>query len=100
MNIFLEPLTKQFPDDIILLLCCDEAACHKAGSLRVQENVHLFFIPPHTPEMNPIEQIWKEVRKQGFHNKIFATLDKAVEPLCDTISSLTATSIHSITAQP
>lgn len=55
MNIFLEALTKQFPDDIILLLCCDEAACHKAGSLHVQENVHLFFIPPHTPEMNPIE---------------------------------------------
>ena len=99
MNIFLEALTKQFPDDI-LLLCCDEVACHKAGSLHVQENVHLFFNLPHTLEMNPIEQIRKEVRKQGFHNEIFATLDKVVEPLCDTIFSFTATSIHSITAQP
>lgn len=100
MNIFLEALTKEIPDNIILFLCCDEAACHKAGSLHVQENVHLFFIPPNTPKMNPIEQIWKEVHKLGFRNEIFATLEKVAEPLCDMISSLTATSIHSITAQP
>ena len=76
MNIFLEALTKEIPDNIILFLCCDEAACHKAGSLYVQENVHLFFIPPNTPKMNPIEQIWKEVRKLGFRNEIFPLLKK------------------------
>ena len=32
-------------------------------------------IPPYTPEMNPIEQIWKEIRKRGFRNEIFATLE-------------------------
>ena len=84
MNIFLEELSKQFPDDIILL-CCDGAAWHKAGSLLVPENVSLFFIPPYTPEMNPIE--------------VFATLEKVVDRLCDTISSLTAATIHSITAR-
>ena len=98
MNIFLEELSKQFPDDIILL-CCDGAAWHKAGSLLVPENVSLFFIPPYTPEMNPIEQIWKELRKMGFCNEVFATLEKVVDRLCDTISSLTAATIHSITAR-
>ena len=34
MNIFLVELSKQYPDDIILL-CCDGAAWHKAGSLFV-----------------------------------------------------------------
>ena len=96
MNIFLEALSKQFPDDLILL-CCDGAAWHKAGSLHVPENVRLFFIPPYTPEMNPIEQIWKEIRKLGFCNEVFASLDKVVDRLCDTISSLTASTIHSIT---
>ena len=98
MNIFLEELSKQFPDDIILL-CCDGAAWHKAGSLLVPENVSLFFNPPYTPEMNPIEQIWKELRKMGFCNEVFATLEKVVDRLCDTISSLTAATIHSITAR-
>ena len=44
-----------------ICLCCDGAAWHKAGSLCVPKNMELFFIPPYTPEMNPIEQIWKEL---------------------------------------
>ncbi len=98
MNIFLKELAKQYPDDMILL-CCDGAAWHKAGSLHIPENVRLFFIPPYTPEMNPIEQIWKELRKLGFRNEVFATLEKVVDRLCDMISSLTAATIHSITAR-
>jgi len=98
MNIFLEELAKQYPDDIILL-CCDGAVWHKAGSLHIPENVRLFFIPPYTPEMNPIEQIWKELRKLGFRNEVFATLEKVVDRLCDMISSLSAATIHSITAR-
>ena len=58
MNIFLEELSKKYPDDVILL-CCDGAAWHKANALSIPENIRLFFIPPYTPEMNPIKQIWK-----------------------------------------
>ena len=98
MNIFLEELSKKYPDDIILL-CCDGAAWHKAKSLNIPKNIFLFFIPPYTPEMNPIEQIWKELRRMGFRNEIFATLEKVVERLCDTICALTAQTVRSITGR-
>ena len=98
MNIFLEELAKQYPEDIILL-CCDGAAWHKAAAIHVPENIRLFFIPPYTPEMNPIEQIWKELRKRGFRNEVFSTLEKVVDRLCDTIVSLSAFTIQSITAR-
>lgn len=98
MNIFLEELSKRYPDDEILL-CCDGAAWHKAAALCVPANIHLFFIPPYTPEMNPIEQIWKEIRKMGFRNEIFQTLEKVVERLCVTIRSLSAQTIRSITGR-
>ena len=97
-NIFLEELSNQYPNDEILL-CCDGAAWHKSGALLIPENIHLFFIPPYTPEMNPIEQIWKELHKLGFQNEVFATLDKVVDRLCDTINSLSAEVIRSITAR-
>ncbi len=45
----------------------------------------LYKIPPYTPEMNPMEQIWKEIRKRGFKNEVFQTLQKVVDRLCDTI---------------
>ena len=95
MNVFLEELSKQYPDDMILL-CCDGAAWHKSESLQVPENIELFYIPPYTPEMNPIEQIWKELRKLGFRNEIFATLEKVVDRLCESICRLSSTLIRSI----
>ena len=52
-----------------------------------------------TPEMNPIEQIWKEIRKRGFRNEVFAALDKVVDRLCDTICSLSNDVISSITGR-
>ena len=98
MNIFLQELAKQFENDVVFL-CCDGAACHKSKSLVVPENVILFYIPPYTPEMNPIEQIWKELRKRGFKNEIFATLEKVVLRLCDVISDLSENVIRSITGR-
>ena len=81
------------------MMCCDGAAWHKSGTLEVPENIVLFHIPPYTPEMNPIEQIWKEIRKRGFRNEVFATLEKVVDRLCDTICSLTPNTIFSITGR-
>lgn len=98
MNIFLSNLSVQYPDDVILL-CCDGAAWHKANALEIPSNIVLSFIPPYTPEMNPIEQIWKEIRKRGFRNEVFSTLEKVVDRLCDSICSLTSDTIRSITAR-
>ena len=98
MNLFLEELSRQYPNDRILL-CCDGAAWHKADSLHIPENLTLFFLPPYTPEMNPIEQTWIELRKTGFRNQVFASLELVVDRLCDSILSLSTDTIHSITAR-
>ena len=98
MNVFLQELSRQYPEDVILL-CCDGAAWHKSETLQVPNNIVLFYIPPYTPEMNPIEQIWKEIRKRGFRNEVFATLEDVVDRLCDTICSLSNQVISSITAR-
>jgi len=97
MNIFLEHLTAAYPDDYIVLVC-DGAAWHRSGTLKLSAKIELMFIPPYTPEMNPMEQIWKGLRARGFHNEAFQTLDKVVERLCDTICSLTPETIRSITS--
>ena len=98
MNLFLKELSEQYPDDMILL-CCDGAAWHKSKALQVPNNIELFHIPPYTPEMNPIEQIWKEIRKLGFRNEIFSSLESVVDRLCDVICHLSPALIHSITAR-
>ena len=69
------------------------------NKLHIPENIELFYIPPYTPEMNPIEQIWKELRITGFRNEVLATLEKVVDRLCDTSCTLTSDTIKSITGR-
>jgi putative transposase len=98
MNIFLQNLSEAYPDDKIVLVC-DSASWHRSKDLEIPSNIRLAFLPPATPEMNPIEQIWKEIRKCGFRNEIFHTLEKVVDRLCLVIQSLTADTIKSITGR-
>jgi putative transposase len=98
MNVFLQELSNEYPNDLILLVC-DRAAWHTSGKLTIPGNIRLFFLPPATPEMNPVEQIWKEIRKRGFRNEIFKTLDNVIDRLCDTICALTKDAITSISGR-
>ena len=98
MNIFLKELSESYSKDKIILVC-DGAVWHKSNGLNIPKNIKIIFIPPYTPEMNPIEQIWKEIRKRGFKNEVFKTLDNVIDRLCDTICSLTSDVIKSITGR-
>ena len=75
----------------------EDAQTYVDNKLHIPENIELFYIPPYTPEMNPIEQIWKELRITGFRNEVFATLEKVVDRLCNTICTLTSDTIKNIT---
>jgi len=96
MNVFLHELAAYYPDDYILLVA-DGATWHRSKDLIIPPNIELFPLPPYTPEMNPIEQIWSWLRLHGFRNEIFHTLDKVVDRLCEVICSLTLETVMSIT---
>jgi putative transposase len=98
MNIFLNSLSERYPGDYIILPC-DRAAWHTAKKLVVPPNIELFYLPPATPEMNPVEQIWKEIRSRGFRNESFHSLENVVDRLCEVIRSLSNATIKSITGR-
>ena len=98
MNVFLNELSKAYPEDQILLVC-DGASWHKSKGLKIPDNTTLLHIPPYTPEMNPIEQIWKQLRAMGFKNEVFKTLNHVVERLCETICCLSNDLVKSITCR-
>jgi len=90
---FLHELSAAYPDDDILL-SMDGASWHKTKGMQIPSNIELFFLPPYTPEMNPIEQIWSEIRKRGFRNEIFPPLEKVIDRLCHTTCSLSNSTIR------
>ena len=47
----------------VLVLVVDNAGWHTAGRLAVPANVRLHFLPPCTPELQPVEPFWALVRE-------------------------------------
>jgi transposase len=45
---------------------------------------------PYTPELNPIEMIWDEIREKGFRNEVFSSLCDVPDRLCHVVSQLAA----------
>lgn len=87
MNVFLRELSKAYPNETILLVVYN-AAWHSSGALQIPENIQLYPLLPYTPELNPIEMLWDEIREKGSRNEVFASLEKVVDRLCDCVCSL------------
>jgi len=84
MSLFMTELSKKYPNDLILFVM-DRASWHKACALKSHTNIWRFFIPPRTPEMNPIEIVWREIRKLGFKNKAFSSIDEVVQKFHEVV---------------
>ena len=87
MNVFLHEVSKKYNDDYIFMFV-DKAAWHRSKELKVPDNIQLYSLLPYTPELNPIEQIWDEIREKGFRNEVFDTLSHVMDRLCATVVSL------------
>jgi transposase len=87
MNLFLAQVAEDFPDYFILMLV-DQAGWHISRRLKVPENLRLIELPARSPELNPAEHIWEELKEKNFANKAFEDLDEVEENLCLGLNAL------------
>jgi hypothetical protein len=59
---YLDEFSLAYPDSLNLLIG-DGAPAHIAQSLRIPDNVLPVRLPPYSPELNPIERLWQDLRK-------------------------------------
>jgi transposase len=89
MNLFLEHLAQDFQGYFIILLV-DQAGWHRAKGLQVPENIRLLPQPAHSPELNPTEHLWEELREKTLPNHSFPSLDPLIDQLCEGLKGLAA----------
>ena len=87
MSLFLNQVSKDFADYFIIMLV-DRAGWHVSSRLKIPENIKLIPIPSHSPELNPSEHIWDELREKHFPNLALKTLDDVEEKLCEGLNQL------------
>jgi transposase len=79
-QIFLDTIAKKFPRWHILLVL-DGAGNHSSGDLVIPANITLAFLPPYSPELNPQEHIWDEIREKIFKNYAAKSMDEVCDKL-------------------
>jgi transposase len=87
MQIFLDEIASRYTEERIVMVL-DGAGWHRGGKLVVPKNMKLLFLPSYSPELNPVENIWEELREKYFDNKVFASLDALEEQLMHSLKHL------------
>src|SRR5450759_3420870 len=73
-QIFLNVLSRKFArQDILLVL--DGAPNHRCKELALPNNISLLVLPPYSPELNPKENLWDEIREKFFKNYALKSID-------------------------
>jgi transposase len=88
-------LAKEFGDRKVILVV-DGAGWHKSKGLMVPNNIELAYLPPYSPELNPIEKLWLYIKRATIRNKIYDTIDDLENAICDFINSLSQTIVWSV----
>ena len=78
---FLRELKKEYPDTLVIVVW-DNAPCHRPQVHRELPGMIVLFLPPYSPQLNPCERFFGELRK-ATANTIFKTIE-AQEVAIDT----------------
>jgi len=87
MSIFLAEVAHRHPDEFILMVM-DQAGWHRAKELDIPQNMGLIWLPPYSPQCNPVENIWDEIREKWFPNLVFDSLDAVEDTLVAALVTL------------
>jgi transposase len=89
MRLFLAD-KKQEGRKIVMVL--DNARWHKSitGKLKEEypESLEFLYLPPYSPDLNPIERVWRITRRKCTHNKYFQLLETLADVLDSFFASL------------
>ena len=76
INIFLAQMSRDLPADVHAVLIWDGAGYHTANEVKVPGNITLLQLPPYSPELNPVENLWHYLRSHYWSNRFYRDYDE------------------------
>jgi hypothetical protein len=91
MNLHLTEIGRCVAPGAHALLLTDGAGWHQTGAqLRVPPNITLLHLPPYSPELNPVENVWAFLRSNKLSNRVFRDYDDILNACTDAWNWLLA----------
>ena len=75
MNHHLRFISEQAGSQVHVVLVLDQAGWHLSKGLQVPENLTLLYLPPYSPELNPIERLWAFLKSHYLSNRVYEHYD-------------------------
>ncbi len=88
MQWHLDEIASQVTPGAHAVLILDQAGWHTTDKLHIPPNITLLPLPPRSPELNPVENIWQFIRDNWLSNTIFASYDQIVALCCEAWNKL------------
>ena len=79
VQVFLDQLAATIPRGTHVVLVWDGAGYHVARALRVPANLTLIGLPPYSPELNPVERLWRHLRQRHWSNRVYDDIEALEE---------------------
>ena len=89
MGLFLEHVSKTY-EKYCVVMQVDQASWHVTKDLKIPDNRRLIAQPAYSPELNPVEHIWEELREKQLANLALPSLDAVIDQVCDGLNQLEA----------
>lgn len=69
-------------EDKRILLVLDRAGWHTGGEVEVPDGIHLEFLPPGSPELQPAERLWP-LTNEAIANRLFEEIEQVEQALVE-----------------
>jgi transposase len=79
MQVHLEHISAQIPQGRHGVVVCDRAAWHTCKKVRNFNNLTIVFLPAYSPELNPTELVWKQLRDRWLSNRSYVDYQDLLE---------------------
>jgi len=100
MSVFLKMLSRKLRKKDQAVLIMDQAGWHKAKRLVIPANITVLYLPPYSPELNPIERLWSYLRSHFLSNRAYEDYDHMLDEQAKAWQTLTPTLLKSVCACP
>lgn len=100
MNVFLKMLGDELGPDDHAVLIMDQAGWHKARALVVPDNITILYLPPYSPELNPVERLWAYLRSHYLSNRAYDDYQHLLNAGAEAWQLLTCEVLRSVCACP
>ena len=82
MALHLEEISQTVTPGAHAVVLLDQAGWHLSDKLDIPGNITLLPLPPKSPELNPVENIWQFMRDNWLSNRVFRSYDDILEHCC------------------